>query len=378
VRVLEFGHVVAGPSTGQLLADLGADVVKVEPPTGDALRQWPPFTGNDDEIFSFNFGSLNRNKRSVCLDLKEPADLDRARRLCGAADVLVENYRPGVLDRLGLGFCDLEVGYGGLIYCSVSGFGRMEPYSSLGAYDVVIQGMTGVMSVTGEPDGPPAKAGIPIGDFVAGLYAALTITSLLPKVRGSHTTVRVDVPMFDCLLAISGLQISEYWGTGRVPERLGSAHARNAPYQAFDAADGMFTVAAGNDRLWREVCIVTGLVDLFDDERFRSQQARAHNQAELAELLSPVFARQKIEFWLKEFHARGVPAGPVRTYAEALACDYVKDSRLLRDLPIPTGGSMPVVVFPARIDGLEPREDFRPPRHGENNDDVFDEWLGEL
>ena len=259
VRVVELAHVAAGPFAGMLLADLGADVLKVEPPTGDQMRGWPPFAHDGDERFSHNFASVNRNKRSVVADLKNTDDLARVRDLVAVADVVVENYRPGVLDRLGLGYDAVSDGHTGLVYCSISGYGLTSPYVNDGAYDVVIQGMSGLMSVTGSPDGGPVKAGVPVGDFAAGLYAAYTIAALLPQVRRTGTSVRVDCPMLDCLLGISALQTSEYWGSGREPQRLGTAHPRNAPYQGFSAADGDFTVAAGNDRLWAAVAEVVGL-----------------------------------------------------------------------------------------------------------------------
>src|SRR3954447_2351740 len=221
VRVVELAHVAAGPFAGMLLADLGADVVKVEPPTGDQMRAWPPFATSSDgeheagERFSHNFASVNRNKRSVVADLKDLDDLARVRELVAVADVVVENYRPGVLDRLGLGYDTVCDGHPGLVYASISGYGLTSPYVNDGAYDVVIQGMSGLMSVTGDPDGGPVKAGVPVGDFTAGLYAAYTIAAPRPEVRADGRSVRVDCPMLDCLLGVSALQTSEYWGSGQ-------------------------------------------------------------------------------------------------------------------------------------------------------------------
>src|SRR3954453_20666079 len=317
VRVVELAHVAAGPFAGIVLGALGADVVKVEPPTGDQMRGWPPFAvspGQGGERFSHNFASVNRNKRSVVADLKDAEDLARVRNLVAAAEVVVENYRPSVLDRLGLGYAVVSDDHPGLVYCSISGYGLTSPYVNDGAYDVVIQGMSGLMSVTGPADGGPAKAGVPVGDFAAGLYAAYTIAALLPQVGRTGVSVRVDCPMLDCLLGISALQISEYWGTGREPARLGTAHPRNAPYQGFSAADGDFTVAAGNDRLWAAVAEVVGLAGLVDDPRFVTQSDRVAHQGELAALLQERFAGEKREHWLTELRARGVPCGPVNTF----------------------------------------------------------------
>ncbi|AIY19306.2 CAIB/BAIF family protein [Pimelobacter simplex] len=373
MRVVELAHVAAGPFAGMLLADLGADVVKVEPPTGDQMRAWPPFADDGTERFSHNFASVNRNKRSVVADLKDPADLARVRELVAAADVVVENYRPGVLDRLGLGYATVREGHRGLVYCSISGYGLTSPYVNDGAYDVVIQGMSGLMSVTGEPDGGPVKAGVPVGDFTAGLYAAYTIAALLPQVRASGTSVRVDCPMLDCLLGVSALQTSEYWGSGAEPRRLGTAHPRNAPYQGFTAADAPFTVAAGNDRLWAAVAAVVGLPDLVDDPRFRTQLDRVRHQQELEALLQGRFAEEKREHWLSELRARGVPCGPVNTFGEILADPHVEATALVAPVDVPVAGPTPSVVFPVRVEGLAPRLERGAPRLGADAG-VHDEW----
>jgi crotonobetainyl-CoA:carnitine CoA-transferase CaiB-like acyl-CoA transferase len=374
VRVVELAHVAAGPFAGMLLADLGADVVKVEPPTGDQMRGWPPFADDGDERFSHNFASVNRNKRSVVADLKDPADLARAQDLVAVADVVVENYRPGVLDRLGLGYSTVSEGHPGLVYCSISGYGLSSPYRDDGAYDVVIQGMSGLMSVTGEPDGNPVKAGVPVGDFTAGLYAAYTIAALLPQVRGTGRSVRVDCPMLDCLLGVSALQTSEYWGSGREPQRLGTAHPRNAPYQGFSAADGDFTVAAGNDRLWAAVAEVVGRPELVGDPRFATQVDRVRHQAELESLLQERFAGEKREHWLTELRALGVPCGPVNTFGEILADPHVEATGLVAPVDVPVAGPTPTVVFPVRIEGQQPRLDRGAPRLGADAA-VYDEWV---
>jgi len=380
VRVVELAHVAAGPFAGMLLADLGADVVKVEPPTGDQMRGWPPFaygqsatSADGEERFSHNFASVNRNKRSVVADLKDPADLARVRELISSADVVVENYRPGVLDRLGLGYHVVSDGHPGLVYCSISGYGLTSPYVNDGAYDVVIQGMSGLMSVTGEPEGGPVKAGVPVGDFAAGLYAAYTVAAMLPQVGRTGQSVRVDVPMLDCLLGISALQTSEYWGSGHEPQRLGTAHPRNAPYQGFSAADGDFTVAAGNDRLWAAVAEVVGLGELVDDPRFVTQSDRVAHQVGLAGLLQEKFAEEKREHWLTELRARGVPCGPVNTFGEVLADPHVEQTGLVSRIEMPLAGEVPTVVFPVRIQGQEPRLDRGAPRLGADTE-VYAEW----
>jgi succinate--hydroxymethylglutarate CoA-transferase len=376
VRVVELAHVAAGPFAGMLLADLGADVVKVEPPAGDQMRGWPPFAvdAGSGERFSHNFASVNRNKRSVVADLKDPDDLARVRELVAVADVVVENYRPGVLDRLGLGYATVSDGHPGLVYCSISGYGLTSPYVHDGAFDVVIQGMSGLMSVTGDAGGGPVKSGVPVGDFAAGLYAAYTVAALLSQVARTGESVRVDVPMLDCLLGISALQTSEYWGSGREPQRLGTAHPRNAPYQGFSAADGDFTVAAGNDRLWTAVAEVVGLPALAADPRFVTQADRVAHQGELAGLLQDRFSGEKREHWLTELRARGVPCGPVNTFGEVLADPHVEQTGLVERIAMPVAGEVPTVVFPVRIEGQTPRLERGAPVLGADTD-VYAEWV---
>ena len=375
VRVLEFGHVASAPFAGMCLADLGADVVKVEGPAGDQMRVWPPVaTGSDGERFSHNFAAVNRNKRSIVADLKDPAWLASMQELCSHADVVLENMRPGVLDRLGLGFETLSAGHRGLIYCSISGYGPGSPYAGRGAYDVVIQAMSGLMSITGEPGGAPVKCGVPVAVFTAGLYAAVTICALLPQVRQSGESRRLDCPMLDCLIAVSALQTSEFWGTGRDPQPLGSRHPRNAPYQAFQASDGPFVLAAGNDRLFAEVCTVAGLPDLATDARFATQADRAANQLELAGILAGVFVIGPTAHWLDRLQSRGVPCGPVNTYAQMLGDDHMTATGLLGELDLPVAGRTPAVAYPVRISGTPPRLDRPAPRLGADTDNVLREW----
>ncbi|CAM3557547.1 CaiB/BaiF CoA transferase family protein [Nocardioides zeicaulis] len=376
VRVVELTHVAAGPFAGMLLADLGADVVKVEPPTGDQMRGWPPIARDEEGAeFSHNFASVNRNKRSITADLKDPDQLADVRALVAAADVVVENYRPGVLDRLGLGYEEVSTGHRGLVYASISGYGLTSPYVNDGAYDVVIQGMSGLMSVTGEPDGNPVKSGVPVGDFTAGLYAAYTVAAVLPQVRDTGRSVRLDVPMLDCLIGVSALQTSEYWGSGREPGRLGTAHPRNAPYQGFSAADGDLTIAAGNDKLWAAVAEVVGLPHLVEDPRFVTQRDRVAHQRELAELLGRQLAQEKREHWLTELRARGVPCGPVNTFGEALADPHVEATGLVARLDVPVAGETPTVVYPVRISGVGPRLERGAPALGAHPE-VVREWTG--
>ena len=374
VRVLEFGHVAAGPFGSMLLADLGADVVKVEGPNGDQMRSWPPVAEAAGESFSHNFAAVNRNKRSVVADLKDPDDLARVQGLVQAADAVVENYRPGVLDRLGLGYEQASPGHRGLVYASVSGFGRTGAYAGMGAYDVVIQAMSGMMSVTGTDDGELVKAGVPVADFVSGLYAALGVVAWLPLVRGSGTSVHLDVPMLDCLLATSALQTSEYWGTGVEPTPRGTRHPRNAPYQVFAAADAPFVLAAGTDKLWLAVCRVVEDPELAADPQFARQAGRVERQLELEKLLNERFVERPAAEWVARLREAGVPAGPVNTFGQILADPAVHASGLVRPMEVPVAGPSWTTVFPVRVTDVEPRLDRSAPRLGEQTGEVLTEW----
>ncbi len=363
VRVVEFCQVAAGPFCGMLLADFGAEVIKVEPREGDGLRQWPPIRNG----FSENFASLNRGKRSLVLDLKDPADRDVARALVLDADVLVENNRPGVMQRLGLGWDWFGPRKPSLVYCSISAYGQSGPRAGEGGFDLTIQAAAGVMSVTGEPDGAPVKCGVPLADFTAGLYGAFSIAAMIARVRAGGPGGQLDVPMFATTLAIAALQTSEYFGTGRNPRKLGSAHPRNAPYQAYRARDSWFAIAAGNDRLWRAVCEVVAMPEMLADERFASTTLRAAHQAELKDLLEARFADAEASDWLERFARAGVPGAPINGYAEALADRQAQHLGLVQPMTMPGGTDTRTVVCPVRIDGAAVPVDTRAPALGEHN-----------
>ena len=377
LRVLEFGQIAAGPYLGMLLADLGADVVKVERPDGgDGMRDWPPLMAGDEGggRYSGNFASLNRNKRSIAIDLKDPADLGRLKALCREADVIVENFRPGVLTRLGLGYAALAADNARLVYCSISGYGQVGPYAKKGAFDVTVQAMSGTMSVTGEPDGSPVKCGVPVGDFAAGLYAAYSIMAVLRQVERTGKGAFVDCSMLGSLLGISALQTSEYFGTGIRPGRLGSAHPRNAPYRGFEARDGSFVVAAGNGELWRKFCAVLGTDHLVEDPRFATQELRARNQGALFDIVQPIFALRARADWLTELDAQGIPCAPVNGFDDILADPHVAAMGLLHELTLPNGARTTTVGYPVAISGFDFEIGRRPPQLGEHTDEVIETW----
>lgn len=376
IRVLEFGQIAAGPFCGMLLADLGADVVKVERPDGgDDMRRWPPLVeGPGGEAFSENFASLNRNKRSLAVDLKDAAQVERLKRLCLQADVIVENFRPGVLARLGLGFDSLGALNPRIVYASVSGYGQTGPYATKGAFDVAVQAMSGVMSCTGEAGGGPVKCGVPVGDFAGGLYAAYCILAALREVERTGKGAHIDCSMLGALLGFSALQTSEYFGTGVPAKPLGSAHPRNAPYQAFHGSDRPFVIAAGNDKLYGDVCEAVGMPQLHEDPRFIDQKSRAKNQRELAALLQPAFSTKTSREWLEEFDRRGVPCAPIHDFAEVLADPHVAHMGWVEPLTLPNGVETKTVGFPIGISNFAFEIYRRPPGLGEHTEEVHAEW----
>lgn len=379
VKVLEFGHFAAGPFAGLVLADWGADVVKVEPLGGEGLRAWPPFSPGDDDhpAYSLNFASVSRNKRSITADFKSPADMERLRALCEKADIIIENFRPGVMKRLGMGYEQLAAINPRLVYCSVSGYGQSGPFNGKGAFDVAIQAISGIMSVTGEEDGPPAKCGVPLADFCTAVFAALSSVVALRQAEQTGKGSNVDCSMLSCMLAISALQTSEFWGTGISPKRLGSGHPRNAPYEGFLASDDKWiVVAAGNEQLWRRMCKCMSVDELAEDPRFAVQADRARNRKLLAEILAPTFRKRTAEDWLSILEAAGVPCAPICDYAESLDSEHVRATGLIRDMMLPNGKTTPTVGNPIRMSGYEFEVFRRPPNAGEHNGIVDAEWLG--
>ena len=366
VRVVEFCSTASGPFSTMLLADMGAEVVKIEPPAGDGLRHWPPL--NDG--YSENFASLNRNKRSAVLNLKDTADAALARQLILGADVVVENNRPGVMDRLGLGWDAMSAEKPQLLYCSISAYGQTGPRSTEGGFDLTIQAASGVMSVTGEPGGAPVKCGVPLVDFASGLYAAFTIAAMLVQVRAGGRGAHIDIPMFGCTLGIAALQTSEYFGTGKSPIKRGSAHPRNAPYQAIQAQDGYFAIAAGNHKLWLSVLDVVGLPKLAEDARFLTPTDRAQHQDALRELLEAVFHRQPVAHWIDAFNAAGVPHARINDYAAALADPQAAHMGWVQPLTLPNGQQTHTFASPVRLNGQGFPIRRPPPALGEHTAEI--------
>lgn len=374
IKVIELCNVAAGPFCGMLLADMGAELIKVENPDGgDTLRSWPPITDG----FSENFASLNRNKKSITLNLKSSQDADLFKALIKGADVLLENNRPGVMDRLGLGYETLSKINPKLIYCSISAYGQEGPRSSEGGFDLTIQAMSGIMSVTGEANGAPVKCGVPVSDFTAGLYGAFSIATALRSVSQTGKGSHLDVSMLGATLGIAALQTSEYFGSGKNPVKLGSAHPRNAPYRVFKAKDNYFGMAAGNNALWRTVCDTVGRNDLLDDERFQSPTTRAKYQDDLLEILETEFAKDTAEEWLKRFRAAGVPSAPINSYSEILADPQVEYMNWIKPIDLPNGIKTKTFASPIRINSQTLDIRMRPPGLGEHNKEILDHLRAE-
>jgi crotonobetainyl-CoA:carnitine CoA-transferase CaiB-like acyl-CoA transferase len=368
--VADFSRVLAGPLATMVLADLGADVVKIERPgSGDDTRGWgPPFVGEDAAYFL----SLNRNKRSVALDLAAPEGAAAARRLALASDVVVENFRPGLMGRFGLDYEGLAAERPELVYCSLTAFGDEGGSAARPGYDIIVQALSGLMSVTGHPDGEPTKVGVALLDVVCGLYAANAIVAALFRRARTGRGGRVAVSLFDASVAAMVNQAANHLLGGLVPGRLGNQHPNIVPYQMFDASDRPFILAAGNDRMFERTCAVLGRPELAADERFSTNEARVRHREVLIALLAEDFARRPAAEWLAALEAAGVPCAPVRAMDEVFASPEGKAAvEVVED---PVRGVLRLVASPIRVDGSRTPVRRPPPRLGEHTDEV----LGEL
>jgi formyl-CoA transferase len=371
IRVIDQTQVMAGPSCSMLLADMGADVIKVEPPEGEASRK------QGYEIapgVSAAFVAINRNKRGITLDLKQPEGVAILRKLVATADVLVENYRPGVAKRLGVDYDTLAAINPRLIYCSISGFGQTGPYAPRGGYDLVAQAMSGIMSVTGHEGGAPVKVGIPITDLGAGLFATFGILCALRARRVTGRGQLVDTSLFEAGLALGVWEATEYWFTGRTPQPMGTAHRMNAPYQALRASDGYFTVGAANDKLWPLFCGVIGREELVQDPRFETVALRVQHRPALLEELEKATVHEPRRHWLERCEAAGIPAGPIYSVPEALADPHAQARGMVQEVPHPIAGRVKVLGNPVKMSATPPAMRRAAPLLGEDNAAV----LGEL
>ncbi|MBM62203.1 MAG: CoA transferase [Acidobacteria bacterium] len=367
IRILDLTQVMAGPYCSMLLCDMGADVIKIEPPRGDSTRCMPGAIGTD----SPSFNAVNRGKRGMVVDLKQPAGLETVRRLAREADVLVENYRPGVLARLGLGYEELAARQKGLIYASISGYGLTGPESQKGGFDLVAQGVSGLMSVTGEAGGNPVKVGVPVTDLGAALFAVTGILSALLARAKTGRGQLIDTSLVDAGVALSVWEATQLFSGRGIPDRLGSAHRMNAPYQAMQCSDGHITLGAANDRTFQRLCKALGHEDWATDPDYRDDAQRIRNREELSARIEKVMMKRPRAYWLSLLEDHEVPCGPINDYAEVFADPHIKARKLVVETDHPTLGRIKTLGTPVKLSET-PFTPGRPaPRLGEHTDEVL-------
>jgi len=371
VRVLDFTHALAGPYCTMLLGDLGADVIKVEPPSGDHSRQWgPPFINGESSYFL----SVNRNKRSVVLDLKSKGGAADAEALAMMSDVVVENFKPGAMERLGLGAKKLQGLKAQLVYTSISGFGQNQP--TLAGYDQIAQGTSGMMSVNATPDGPPTKVGIPIGDIAAGMFAAQAILAALIERATTAKGRHIDVALNDSLMALFTYQAGRYFATGKAPGQEGNHHATIAPYGTFAVGDGFINLAVATDAQFVRFSEAIRAPELAHDPRFATNALRQAARPELIRAIEGHLRKGTREEWLARFEQFGIPAGSILDMEEAFASAVATERGMRVEIEHPKAGLISQVGTPWKIDGRSSPIRLPPPWLGQHTDEVLDELLG--
>lgn len=375
VRVLDLTWVLSGPYAAMTLCDLGAEVIKVErPPYGDIARTTGPFLGDESAYFM----SINRGKGSIALDLRSAEGRDAFLRLVEQADVVLENFTPGVMAKLGLDYDALTARNPRLIMCSISGFGQTGPDRELPALDVIVQGAGGVMSVTGEPGGPPVRVGTSIGDIAAGLYAAVAVLAALHERQTSGRGQYLDVSMLDCQIAILENAFTRYFVTGEPPGPLGTRHPSATPFQAFPSSDGHVVVALswGTENQWQLLCGFLGLTELIDDERFETSGKRTANHAQLEPILNKAFRRRRSTEWLADFRAAGIPSGPLNSIPQAAAMPQVQARDMIVQTEHPKAGPISLINHPVKFSRTPAGVHGPPPSVGQDTRRVLRELGG--
>lgn len=381
IRVIELARVLAGPWAGQMLADLGADVIKVENPEGgDDTRAWgPPFVeGADGENLSAAYyHSTNRNKRSIAVDLKTPEGQETVRRLCASADVVIENFKRGGLEKYGLDYASLKAINPKLVYCSITGFGQNGPYADFAGYDYIVQGMSGFMSITGEKDGEPMKAGVAIADIFTGIYAVTAIQAALIHVMKTGQGQFVDMALLDVMSAVLANQNMNYLISGKPPTRLGNAHPNISPYEVVPTADGHLILAVGNDGQFKRLCAILGILAVSEDERFATNKARVANKVEVRAIVTAETVKWSKRDLLSACEANAVPAGSINSIEEMFADPQVQARGLKIDLTDDKGTVIPSVRTPIMLSETPLRYERPSPRIGEHGEEILAE-LAEL
>ena len=371
VKVIELAHVMAGPVAGLMLADMGADVIKVEKPQGDDTRHTPPNIG--DQAASYMM--MNRNKRGIVLDLKDPAQADALREMLKNADVVLENYRKGTMEKLGLGYEDLKKDNPGLIYGSISGFGRTGPYADRAGFDLIAQGMSGLMSVTGEgPGRPPCKVGPPVSDITAGILLAMGVCAALARKRETGKGQIVETSLFEAGITHTYWQSAIAFATGEDPGPMGSAHPLNAPYQAIKTADGYINIGAANARNWERLIKIIGHEELGDDPRFHNNVARMAHRLELEEVLNGIFSARPSAEWLEMLEDGGFPAGPVLSISQMHADPQTIARDMVPTVSHPTTGEVQTIGLPVKFTETPGGVRGPAPTHGQHTAEVLAEY----
>ena len=367
LRVLDLSRVLAGPYATMVLADLGADVLKVEhPERGDDTRHWgPPFAGGEAAYFL----SVNRNKRSIGVDLKTEEGLGRIKKLAAGADVLIENLRRGTLERFGLGYEALRETNPGLVYCSITGFGPGKDQDRPG-YDFLIQARGGIMGITGFPDGEPTKVGVAIADIVCGLYAATAILAALHRRSETGEGARIEVPLFETQLSWLANRAQEYLVSGEDKGRMGNAHPTIVPYQTFDASDKPIAVAVGNNTQFANLCKAIGREELAHDKRYATNPDRVANREELVEVLQREFSKRTADEWVEEIRAAGVPCGPVNSLADVFSDEHLLSTDILQEVEHPAARTLKMLASPVLVNGERLPIRRPPPTLGQHTDEV--------
>lgn len=377
IRVIELARVLAGPWAGQMLADMGADVIKVENPDGgDDTRAWgPPFVegASGENLSAAYYHATNRGKRSIAVDLKDEAGQDIVRRLVASADIVIENFKLGGLTKYGLDYDSLKAINPKLIYCSITGFGQTGPYANFAGYDYIVQGMSGFMSITGEPDGQPMKAGVAIADIFTGIYAVTAIQAALIHVLRTGEGQHIDMALLDVQSAVLANQNMNYLVSGTAPSRLGNAHPNISPYEVVPTADGYLILAIGNDGQFRRLCRILGIETIADDDRFATNKARVANRIDVREMVTAETAKWLKRDLLTACEQNAVPAGPINSIAEMFDDPQVKARQLRIDLADVDGTMIPGVRSPIVLSQTPLRYERPSPRLGQDQEDILAE-----
>jgi crotonobetainyl-CoA:carnitine CoA-transferase CaiB-like acyl-CoA transferase len=368
IRVLDLTRVLAGPFCSMILADMGAEVIKIEEPgKGDDTRSWPPFVEGEATYFM----SVNRNKKSITLNLKAPAAKKIFTDLVRKSDVVLENFRPGTMEKLGLGYAALARLNPKLIYGAISGFGESGPDAGRAGYDLVVQAESGVMDITGFPDGPPVKMGTSIADLVAGMSAAHGVSLALLARAKTRRGQKLELGMLDAMASLLTYQAAIYWGTGRTPARRGNEHPSIVPYEVFKAADAYLTLGVANNSLWQRCCQAMDRPDLVKDPRFATESARVENRATVVPLLNEILGERSADEWMKRFEAAGVPAGRIRTVPEVCESEHLKARGMIQRLKHPRAGAITVMGVPIKLHGTPGAVKTPPPMLGQHTGQVL-------